>query len=438
MSRTLLRTNVVLGAIAGVLLCHPAHAASTQRISISNTEVQGNAASSLGGDSVRRVISANGRFVAFVSVATNLVAGDTNSRSDVFVRDRVSGATERISVSSAELQGNQDSRDPSISADGRYVAFISDATNLVFGDTNNVSDVFFRDRQTGLTYRVSLNSAEVQANARSQIPSISADGWFIAFQSDASNLVAGDSNGFGDVFVRNRRAGTTVRVSLSSAEIQGNAPSRFASISGDGRYVAFSSTAINLVGGDTNNAEDIFVRDRTLGTTQRVSVNSAEALGIGSSRNPFISDNGRFVAFSSSAPNLVGGDSNTTGDVFVRDRTAGTTQRVSLSSLGAQGSGSSGDPAISADGRYVVFRSVAANLVSGDTNAAADIFLRDRQTGITSRVSLKNNGTQAAGSSSAPSVSGTGRFVAFRYLSNDLIAGDTNTVGDVYLRDRGP
>ena len=142
--------DAALIAVAGVFFCYPAHGASTQRISISNTEAQANAASSLGGDSVRRVISANGRFVAFVSVATNLVAGDTNAKSDVFVRDRVSGATERISVSSAELQGNQDSRDPSISADGRYVAFVSDATNLVAGDTNNASDVFFRDRQAGV------------------------------------------------------------------------------------------------------------------------------------------------------------------------------------------------------------------------------------------------------------------------------------------------
>jgi Tol biopolymer transport system component len=284
--------------------------------------------------------------------------------------------TRRVSVSSAGAEGNNWSYYPSISADGRFVAFSSDASNLVAGDGNGTSDVFVRDRATGKTRRVSVSSAGAEGNNASYDPSISADGRFVAFHSDASNLVAGDGNGTSDVFVRDRATGKTRRVSVSSAGAEGNGDSYASSISADGRFVAFHSNASNLVAGDGNGTSDIFVHDRATGKTRRVSVSSAGAQGNGASYNPSISADGRFVAFHSNASNLVAGDGNGTTDVFVHDRATGKTRRVSVSSAGAEGNGASYNPSISADGRFVAFESSASNLVAGDGNGTSDIFVR--------------------------------------------------------------
>jgi Tol biopolymer transport system component len=407
---------------------------TTERASVSSSGEQGNDLS--GSPS----ISADGRFVAFSSYASNLVPGDTNGDLDVFVRDRELGTTERVSLSPIGDQGDGDSYYPSISADGRFVAFQSSASSLVPGDTNGVVDVFVRDRQLGTTERVSVSSSGGQGNNESGYPSISADGRFVAFQSYASNLVPGDTNGRADVFVRDRQLETTERVSLSSSGEQGNSESWYLSISADGRFVAFQSSASNLVPGDTNVDHDVFVRDRQLGTTGRVSVSSSGEQGnYAASRYPSISADGRFVAFSSYAPNLVPGDTNGTHDVFVRDRELGTTERVSLSSSGEQGNSQSWDPSISADGRFVAFFSWASNLVPGDTNGYLDAFVRDRELGTTERVSLSSSGEQGndiSGWFYALSVSANGRFVAFRSDASNLVAGDTNGYRDVFVRDR--
>ena len=303
----------------------------TTRVSISSAEVQGNAAS------IFPSISADGRYVAFASVASNLVANDTNGTTDVFVRDRQAGTTRRVSISSTGTQGNGGSYYPSISADGRYVAFESDATNLVASDTNGTTDIFVRDRQAGTTRRVSISSAELQGNGGSYYPSISADGRYVAFDSDATNLVANDTNGTRDVFVRDRQAGTTTRVSISSAELQGNSYSYAPSISADGRYVAFQSDATNLVANDTNGTSTSSCATAEPGTTRRVSISSAGTQGNGNSDSPSISADGRYVAFHSDATNLVADDTNGASDVFVRDRQAGTTTRVCVSSRGPRG-----------------------------------------------------------------------------------------------------
>ncbi len=222
-----------------------------------------------------------------------------------------------------ERQGDDASRFPSISADGRFVAFFSDATNLVAGDTNGADDVFVRDRKQGTTERVSVSSAGEQANAgtvRPPDPSISADGRFVAFESYASNLVAGDTYGTWDVFVRDRSAGTTELVSVSTAGEQGNDGSGDPSISADGRFVAFESSATNLVAGDTNGADDVFVRDRQAGTTELVSVSTAGRQGNAVSPMPRRSP--RTAASSPSRPmpsNLVAGDTNGT-DGHLRPR----------------------------------------------------------------------------------------------------------------------
>jgi Tol biopolymer transport system component len=226
------------------------------------------------GVSLEPAISADGRFVAFTSGATNLVPGDTNNTTDVFVRDRMLQVTRRVSVGAGGQQANGLSLEPAISADGRFVAFRSRASNLVAGDTNNARDVFVRDLVAQVTTRVSVGPAGQQANGNSLRPAISAHGRFVAFASKASNLVAGDTNHGIDVFVRDRVAQVTRRVSVGPAGQQANSSSIGQAISAHGRFLAFTSSASNLVPGDTNNATDVFVRDRVAQVTRRVSVRS--------------------------------------------------------------------------------------------------------------------------------------------------------------------
>lgn len=358
------------------------------------------------------------------------------------------GATALISKSSAGVQGKYDSYAVGISAGGRYVAFTSDAPNLVRGDTNERRDAFVRDRRTGRTTRVSVSSTGAQAEpgsdpwGGSNAAGISGDGRYVVFVSDAPNLVAHDTNGAADIFVRDRKARRTIRLSVSSSGHQANAPSGFASISAAGRYVAFTSGASNLVPHDTNRSADVFVRDLETGRTMRVSVDSrGRQAKRGNSTEPALSADGRFVAFTSDASNLVAGDTNSLSDVFVHDRKTGRTTRVSVRSDGKQAlrdrthNGSNG-PSISADGRYVAFHSRASDLVRGDTNWAFDIFVRDRVAGTTKRVSVGSDGTQAnAESLGPPSISADGRYVAFASLASNLVAGDANDITDVFVRD---
>src|SRR5438132_1108786 len=309
--------------------------------------------------------------------------------------------TVRVSVASDGTEGNDVSLGSALSADGRFVAFDSAATDLVAGDTNGVSDVFVHDRQTGTTERVSVASDGAQGNGRSGLvtfafpPALSADGRFVAFVSAAANLVASDTNGATDVFVHDRQTGTTERVSVASDGTESNAanvgPSlsadgRFVAapaLSADGRFVAFDSDAANLVAGDTNGATDVFVHDRQTGTTERVSVASGGSQGNGSNAGPVLSADGRFVAFHGTASNLVGGDTNGTTDVFVHDRQTGTTERMSVASGGTQGNGPSSGAALSADGSLVAFHGTATNLVAGDANGAYDVFVHDRAVSTT-------------------------------------------------------
>jgi Tol biopolymer transport system component len=265
-------------------------------------------------------LSADGRFVLFDSEATNLVPGDTNGFRDVFAHDRRTGRTSRISVSSSGGQGDHMSQSPAISADGRYVAFESFAGNLVPGDTNDQSDVFLRDRRTGRTTLVSRTPAGTPGLNNSFNPSISADGRFVAYLSDSPDFVRGDTNGTVDVFVRDRRAGRTALVSVSSAGEQANDHCNVSAISADGRYVVYSSPATNLVPGDSNANEDVFVRDRSRRTTTRVSVASSGRQSDGWSGQPAIDAHGRVIAFTSYAEDLVPGDTNAASDVFVRIR----------------------------------------------------------------------------------------------------------------------
>ncbi|HEV8112564.1 MAG TPA: hypothetical protein VGR31_07290 [Planctomycetota bacterium] len=417
-----------------VVLSSPGWAQVTRLVSVSSSGAAGN------GDSIHASISADGFSVAFDSLSSNLVGGDTNGAKDVYCRNLLNGQTEIDSVDASSTLGDNVSFLPSISADGRFVAFDSEASNLVAGDTNNTWDVFVRDRSNGTIQRVSISSGAVQANDGSYQPSISADGRYVAFTSSATNLVPGDTNGVLDIFIRDRLSGVTERVSVSSAGLQGDGESSVPSISADGRFVAFQSLATNLVPGDTNGVSDIFVRDRLNGVTVRASVNNMGSQGNGDSSLPSISADGRIVAFQSLANNLIGPlafDTNGVADVFCRNLVDGTTGRVSVSSSSvAEGNNLSGHPSISADGRFVAFHSYASNLVPGDTNGHEDVFVHDRSTDTTERVSLASNGTQGDENSSSPSISADGRFVAFESSATSLVPGDTNGVDDVFLYDR--
>jgi Tol biopolymer transport system component len=390
-------------------------------------------------------VSADGRFVTFESEAFNLVSQDTNRAGDIFVRDRTTGTTERVSLSTAGIQGNGRSFSVALSADGRYLAFVSEADNLVPGDTNHARDVFVRDQAWGTTERVSLAASGQQGNGASILPSISADGRYVAFTSYADNLVPGDINERGDVFVRDRTAGTTERVSLSTEGAEGHTSRSFLpagqapSISANGRFIAFSSDALDLIPGDTKDKSNTFVRDRVMKTTELISVSVAGAPGNSYSQDPAISADGRFVAFQSRAGDLVPGDSNGKAHIYVRDRATGTTERVSLSSDGELGNGSSHVPSLSSDGRFVAFSSGGDNLVPNDKNRVEDIFVRDRTNGTTERVSVSAAGQEgndtSYGDFGGLSMSADGRSVAFVSRATNLVPGDTSRLDDIFVAE---
>ncbi len=378
--------------------------------------------------------------VAFSSWATNLVLGDVNEWADVFVHDRRTGLLQMISLTPTGGLANHYSGAVSCSADGRFIAFGSQASNLVTGDFNDQWDVFLHDRATGLTELVSVSTSGQQGDDDSSWPAISADGSCIAFTSLASNFGPGGTSSIPyNAFVHDRRTGITEQVSVA----WDGGPSNdqclpFPSISADGRFVAFMSTASNLVPGDRNGEVDVFVRDRMLGVTERASVRSDGAEGSNSSYDPSISADGRFVAFWSQASDLVQGDVNHASDVFIHDRWLRRTALVSRNSAGDQGDRGSTDVSLSADGRFVCFDSIAANLVAGDTNLEEDVFVRDLLLGVTERVSLGNGGTQGNDWSQDGVLSADGSVVAFLSQASDLVPGDTNGNVDLFIRARGP
>lgn len=400
---------------------------TTSRVSVSSTGTQAN------GLSVDPAVSAHGRYVAFTSSAPNLVPGDTNDVSDVFVRDRLAGTTRRVSVGPGGRQANGwGSFGAAMSASGRYVAFGSYASNLVAQDTNGVTDVFVRDLLSGVTRRVSVGPGGRQGNLGSLVQAISGDGHHVAFASSATNLVSGDTNEMLDIFVRDVLSGATRRVSIGDREQQTNEFSIHAVVSGNGRYVAFESFASNLVPADTNGVTDIFLRDLLAGTTRRVSVGAGGEQADNESFTAGISADGRFVAFTSLASNLVAGDTNGDFDAFLYDRAARVTRRV-LPGAGA-GAGEAAT-AISADGRYVALTSEAADMVPGDTNGVRDVFVHDLLPELTRRVSVSSDGRQANAQSSDAAISADGRHVAFLSGASNLVPRDTNGDTDVFAWD---
>lgn len=402
-------------------------AATIERVSIAPDGSQANA----NAVSAFTSISENGQYVAFYSIATNLVPGDTNNRTDVFVRSNITDVTERVSVATDGSEGNgfSGSDGVSISADGRYVAFDSGATNLVQNDTNGQDDIFVHDRNTGTTTRVSIASDGTQSNNHSGRPAMSADGRFVAFSSSATNLVPNVQAG--GVFVHDRLNGVTELVSVATDGTIGTGTNP--AISADGRYVVFVSSSSNLVPNDTNGFTDIFVHDRLVDTTERVSVASdgTQSNNI-SARSPgvsTISADGRYVVFTSAASNLVADDTNGGDDVFVHDRNTGITERVSVASDGSQFAGSGAYPSITADGRYVVF---TVGISSG-MNTLPQILIRDRETNTTGVISTNEAGILGHDGSFASTISANGQQVVFTSYAPNLVPGDTNGFGDVFV-----
>jgi Tol biopolymer transport system component len=404
--RTSRRDSIALAALIAGLLALPGiisgqHASAveasmrTKRISAAPDGSQVTRPSGL------PVISGDGRFVAFSSKSGKLVPGDTNKTTDVFVWDRDTGTTERVSVGSTGEQAEGISTPTSISPDGRFVVFNSDAPNLVENDgvpTNleGALDVFVHDRETNETERISVNTLGEPAQfAPSFAGKITSDGRFVAFVSAAQNLDPLDTDINHDIFVRDRELGTTEMVSLKSTGEETMFMTLSPSISGDGRFVAFDAND-ELTPDDTNRAADVFVRDRMLGTTTLVSVRTDGSVSVKGGVDPEITRDGRFVLFYSRSK-LVAADTNRSGDAYLRDLQTGKTTLVSRNHKGRVGNGHSFPNDISADGRYVVFVSRADNIVQADTNGEFDYFIYDRVEKMAVRVNVNNRGRQARG-----------------------------------------
>jgi Tol biopolymer transport system component len=383
-------------------------------------------------------LSDDGQWVAFSSVAANLVArSDGAGLRDVFLRNIATGEVQLASRNAAGLPGDGASGSAvDVSADGRFVAFDSWASDLVPGDVVGTLDVFVFDRLSGAVSRVSVSTAGVPGNAASAEVRLASDGSRVTFSSWADNLVPGDSNGLQDVFVHELASGTTWRVSEDAAGVGGIGASHSPEISATGQFIAYASRANNLVAEPLSVYHYIFVHDALSGETWHASKDSFGEFGHGDSdTRPSITPDGRFVAFASQAYNLAlpEADLNWESDVFVHDHLTGLTRRVSVHSGGGEGSGGSIQPSISADGRFVAFTSGAPDLVDDDQNAVLDVFVHDLLTGETRCVSRALHDGVANASSDAPHLSVDGAWLVFGSEATDLITVDGNQARDVFL-----
>ena len=417
-------------AVAFLVILLSPHSLVAQLTTRASQDFSGSAGNN---DSSAPAISHDGRIVAFESLATNLDPNHAAGQPDVFVKDRLTELISLVSVGLFGVPANAGSEWPGLSPDGGLVSFSSSASNLVFNDANTKPDVFLHDRETATTTLVSVSSAGVQGNEESTLSAVSEQGQRVVFQSRASNLVAGDTNNLFDVFVHDIASATTIRVSVTSAGVQGNGASWNPGISADGRFVVFQSSASNLVSGDTNDAIDVFVRDLQTATTIRVSVDSRGNEGNDNSLDPCIAGNGGRVGFRSYATNLVGRDTNGFSDIFVRDLQTSITSRVSLSSAAEQGNLPSSGVSLSHDGRHVGFISSASNLVTGDSNGVTDVFVRNLETGKTRRASVSSFGVEANQFCPAARLSGDGRVIAFESDATNLVLRDLNGARDIFV-----
>ena len=388
------------------------------------------------GSSSQIDISLDGRYVVYTS-DRDILSEDTNRDEDVYLYDRQTGITKLISVSSDGKNGRYWSQIPSISEDGRYIAF-SSINPLVPSDTNTASDIYVHDQQSGFTERVSISSDGVQGNSWSGSSNISPDGRYVVFDSTSNNLVPGDTNQYNrhsNIFFHDRQTGLTELISISSSGEQGNSSSGSPVVSEDGRYVAFRSSSDNLVINDTNGSyHDLFIHDRVMKTTEVVSVlPNGEQLETGTTHFK-LSQDWRYIAFYEF--HNIGYGTSGEGDVYVHDRETKQTSIVSVSTEGIVGNRGSYGIEISPDGRFVSFRSAATNFVEGVTNRNDDTFIHDRLTGITQRISLSSRGQQGDGSSYSAQFSADNKVVVFSSFANNLVTNDIHYTGrDVFVTE---
>lgn len=385
------------------------------------------------GASSRPVLARKARSAAFRSEATNLVPGDTDALADILVVRMRKGEAQCASVATDGTKADGACDKPALDAYARRVAFISDATNLVPDDTNGVADVFVRDVLSGRTERVSVASDGTQADGPSDDPAVSCPGTLVVFSSHATNLVPGDTNGASDIFLHDRRTGETTRVSVAADGSQANGHSTRPELSNTGRWLVFVSDASNLVPGDVNGQPDVFACNLRTGAIELVSLASDGAQADAASARPAISANGRFIAFESAATNLDPADGFAGVDIFVRDRRLGRTTLASGSAAGPV-DGAASYPSLSASGRWIAFASAATNLVPGDTNGFIDVFRKNVRKGGVERLSVSSEGEQADGNSIQPSLSGRGRFALFATRASNILPVPSDGQWQVGLR----
>lgn len=399
-----------------------------RRVSTGDFGVEGN-----GPVAGRLDVDTVGRRVAYASLATNLVPNDTNGVRDIFLHDRWSKAVLRVSVDSAGNEVHGESLDPTLSDDGRVIAFQSFAPDLVAGDTNGYPDIFVRDLDAGTTERASVSSTLDEANAPSFLSHLSGNGRFVVFESFADNLVTGDSNGQQDVYFHDRTTGETLLVSRGLSGLAGNGFSFAPRVSRDGSFVSYSSWASDLVPGDRNGAADVFRWERSTGLTIRVS----ELGGVAADQESGVSDlsaNGDMVAFETYATNLHPDDTDVRMDVVVKRISTGEIFLVTAGSTGQAAGGNT--PTIDDQGFRVSFLSSSPEYWPFDDDQSADAFLRDLFTGATTLVSIALDGTSANAAVTAAAVSANGEAAAFVTKADDLVSNDQNGEADAFLRDR--
>jgi Tol biopolymer transport system component len=433
------RLQLLSGLAAALLLGSLANSApsgggtngATQRISLNSAGLE------IANISRNASISRDGRFVAF-ECDGSLLPFDLNGRTDIYVYDRQTGVLQVASRVHLGPVGNNDSSRPAISGDGRFVAFTTEATNLVGNDTNGASDVLVKDLQTGALVRASAPIGSLfPANGDSLSASLSFDGRYVAFQSIATDLHAQGANGFYDVYVRDL-VGNTINCASRGAFGPANGSSYSPSIAADGSAVAFHTYASNSTLNDFNDHSDVVVRNLVQGGIARVSVGQNSVGGNGPSYSASISDDGRYVAFSSEATNLVAGDTNGVADVFRRDRTLDTTEIVSLALGGGLSSGAASYPSISADGNTIAFVSSAQDLIAAPA-AFLSVYVRNIELASTYLASRSSGPVLLPNSSSTyPALSGDGSVVAFGSGATNLTQGDTNGQFDVFVRTMIP
>jgi Tol biopolymer transport system component len=382
-------------------------------------------------------VSGDGNFVAFVSRATNLAPVDATPNDDVFVLDRTTGAITLESVASDGTEADQNCAHPRLSSDGRWLAFESVALDLVAGSQSYYSQIYLRDRVAGTTIRVSQATDGSCANSDCALDAISRDGRFVIYETEAGNIVvqSGASTGYFDVFLYDSTTGTNEIASVANDGSWGNHHSRRGDVSDDGRYVAFDSLASNLVGDPHDNHQiDVFVRDRVAATTIRVTYQYDGADTSSDSFGPRISGDGSYVVFQSDDPRLVRVD-GPHRDVFLWDRNSGTIELETVTTDGRLGDDDSNWPAVSSDGRFVAFASYANDFSDVDLYNRQNVFVRDRLRGTLEAVTADDNGFAGDGASSPPSISTDGRLIGFDSLADNLVSGDTPNTDDAFVRE---